>query len=308
MSPWPFDAWSSAGSGPLLRGRTSCGAVCRSSRATLTGPPGSGDDDRTRRRLACPRPLGAPWASGTGPRRHARPRGGGDRRIVRGARGHAQPTLRIPAQPPRPVSFAPCVCPTCSSPRCATIPPRPRCRPTACCCGPATCASWVPGIYSLLPLGLPRQQAGGAGHPRGAQRDRRPGDGDAGRPPGGPVARDRPLRRHRAGDGALQGPRGPGHGPGDDARGGRRRPAARHRPQLPPAAVHHLPLPDQVPRRAPVARRPDPRARVRHEGQLHLRSRRGRAWTSPTGRIIGPTPGSSSAWASRPSPSRPTRG
>ena len=101
-------------------------------------------------------------------------------------------------------------------------------------------------------------------------------------------------------DGPVQGPRRPGHGPRDDPRGGRRRPAARHRPQLSPAAVHRLPLPDEVPRRAAVARRPDPRPRVRDEGLLQLRPRRGGPRRRATGRTTAPTPGSSSASASRP--------
>ena len=41
--------------------------------------------------------------------------------------------------------------------------------------------------------------------------------------------RDRPLRPDRPRDGALQGPSRARHGAGDDPRGGRRRPAARHR-------------------------------------------------------------------------------
>ena len=44
--------------------------------------------------------------------------------------------------------------------------------------------------------------------------------------------------------------------------------------QLP---MHGLPLPDQVARRAARPRRPHPRPRVRHEGRLQLRPRRGRA-------------------------------
>ena len=45
---------------------------------------------------------------------------------------------------------------------------------------------------------LPRAAADRADHPRGARRHRRAGDGDAGRAPGRPVARDRPLRRRSA--------------------------------------------------------------------------------------------------------------
>ena len=41
--------------------------------------------------------------------------------------------------------------------------------------------------------GFPGQQAGRAGRPRRDEPDRQPGDGDAGRPPGRRVARERPL-------------------------------------------------------------------------------------------------------------------
>ena len=114
------------------------------------------------------------------------------------------------------------------------------------------------GIYSLLPLGFRVQQRieqvireemdaiGGAG------------DGDAGRPPRRPVARVGSLREDRPRAGPLQGPVRSRHGPGDDPRGGRRRPRARHRQQLPPAAADRLPLPDEVPRRAACPRRPHP--------------------------------------------------
>ena len=123
---------------------------------------------------------------------------------------------------------------------------------------------------------LAGQQAGRAGHPRGAGPDRRPGDGDAGRPSGRGLEGERPLLQDRPGAGPVQGPRRARHGPRDDPRGGRRDPAPRHRPELPPAADDGLPLPDEVPRRAALARRPDPRPRVRHEGRLQLRPRRGR--------------------------------
>ena len=76
---------------------------------------------------------------------------------------------------------------------------------------------------------LPGHQARRAGHPRGDGRDRLPGDGDAGRPPGRPLARVGSLRRDRSGDGPVQGPRRPRHGPRHDPRGGRGRPPGRHR-------------------------------------------------------------------------------
>ena len=124
---------------------------------------------------------------------------------------------------------------------------------------------------------LPRQQAGRAGHPRGDRPDRRAGDGDAGRPPGRRVAAQRSLRVSGARNGPLQGPRRTRHGHRHDPRGSGRRAARRHRPLVPPAAGHPLPLPDQVPRRAALARRVDPRPRVRDEGLVQLRPRRGRA-------------------------------
>ena len=97
------------------------------------------------------------------------------------------------------------------------------------------------------------------------------------------------------------------HGPGHDPRGGRRRPAARHGLELPAAADARLPLPDQVPRRAALARRADPRPRVRHEGLLLAATATPRGWTSATSCTTTPTPGSSSAWASRRSPWRRCR-
>ena len=155
---------------------------------------------------------------------------------------------------------------------------------------------------------VPGDQARRAGHPRGDERDRRPGDGDARRPPRRAVEGQRPLRQDRAGAGPVQGPRRPGHGPGDDPRGGRRPPAARHRPELSPAARPALPLPDEVPRRAALAWRPDPRPRVRHEGRLQLRPRRRRARRELLGSNTAPTSGSSSASGSTRSPSAPTSG
>ena len=47
--------------------------------------------------------------------------------------------------------------------------------------------------------------------------------------------------------------------------------------RLPAAAADPLPLPDEGPRRAAPARRPDPRARVHHEGLVLVRPRRGGA-------------------------------
>ena len=138
---------------------------------------------------------------------------------------------------------------------------------------------------------LPGQQAGRADHPRGAGPDRRPGDGDAGRPSGGDLEGERPLLQDRPGAGPVQGPRRARHGPRDDPRGGRRDPPPRHRPELSPAADDGLPLPDEVPGRAAVARRADPRPRVRHEGRLQLRPRRGRPRRELSGASTRPTSG-----------------
>ena len=152
------------------------------------------------------------------------------------------------------------------------------------------------------------QRPGRAGHPRGAGPHRRPGDGDAGRPPGRRLAGQRPLRRDRAGARPVQGPQRPGHGPGDDPRGGRRAAPGRHRQVVPPAADAGLPLPDEVARRAAGPRRPHPRPRVRHEGRLQLRPRRGR----PRRELLGPArrvrPDVRAARARDRSPSAPTSG
>ena len=75
-------------------------------------------------------------------------------RMPAGVRHHDRRRALRSGPPLPPVSFAPCACPTCSLPRSVTTPRTRRCRPTACCCGRGTCASWAPGIYSLLPLGF----------------------------------------------------------------------------------------------------------------------------------------------------------
>ena len=78
--------------------------------------------------------------------------------------------------------------------------------------------------------------------------------------------------------------------------------------QLPPAADDRLPLPDQVPRRAARPRRPDPRARVRHEGLLLAATSTRPGWTPATTSTTRPTPASSSASGSTRSRWRPTSG
>ena len=83
---------------------------------------------------------------------------------------------------------------------------------------------------------------------------------------------------------------------------------ARPRAQLPPAADDRLPLPDEVPRRAAVARRADPRPRVRDEGLVQPATATRPASTSATGSTTRPTRGSSSGWGSTRSRSAPTSG
>ena len=87
-----------------------------------------------------------------------------------------------------------------------------------------------------------------------------------------------------------------------------RPPAARHRPELSSAPDRALPLPDEVPRRAPLAWRLDPCPRVRHEGRLQLRPRRRRARRELSASSTAPTSGSSSGSGSTRSPSVPTSG
>ena len=132
------------------------------------------------------------------------------------------------------------------------------------------------GIYSLLPLGKRVNDRVEQVIREEMDRIGVAGDGDAGRPPGRRVAGERALRRHRSRAGPVQGPQRPRHGPGDDPRGGRGDAAGRHRPVVAPAADDGLPLPDEVARRAPRPWRPHPRPRVRDEGRLQLRPRRGR--------------------------------
>ncbi len=185
-------------------------------------------------------------------------------------------TAVVPRRESRPLSL----------PGHATLPPllhhaprRPGGRRDAVAPPPVACGLRAPArLRDLLAAaaGQEGQRPGRAGHPRGAGPHRWPGDGDAGRPPGRHLASQRPVRRDRAGAGSVQGPQRPGHGPRDDPRGGRRHPPRRHRQVVPPAPDAGLSLPDEVARRATRPRRADPRARVRHEGRLQLRPRRGR--------------------------------
>ena len=101
-----------------------------------------------------------------------------------------------------------------------------------------------------------------------------PGDADAGPAARRAVAPDGALRDRRAVQ--AQGPQGRRHGPRDDARGVRHDARRAGRALLPRPAAAALPLPDQGARRAAPARRRAAHARVRHEGRLQLRPRRGR--------------------------------
>ena len=84
-----------------------------------------------------------------------------------------------------------------------------------------------------------------------------------------------PLR-DRGADEARR-PQGLAARPRDDARGGARLPHVARRPLLPRPAALPLPVPGQGARRAAPARRRASHARVRDEGRLLVRPRRGRA-------------------------------
>ena len=113
-------------------------------------------------------------------------------------------------------------------------------------------------------------------------------------------------RLHRR-DLPPQGPRRPRLRAPDDARGDGHLPRARD-PELPAAAADPLPLLDQGARRAAVARRPDPRARVHHEGLVLVRPGRGGARAELPGSRARRTTGSSSAAGSRRTPPRRSPG
>ncbi len=121
-----------------------------------------------------------------------------------------------------------------------------------------------------------RQRPRRADRPRGAGPDRRPGDGDAGRPPGRHLEGQRAVPGDRSRARPLQGPQWPRHGPRDDPRGGRRPAPGRHREVVPPAPDAGLSLPDEMAGRAACPGRAHPRPRVRHEGRVQHRPRRRR--------------------------------
>ena len=130
------------------------------------------------------------------------------------------------------------------------------------------------GVWTFLPLGLARAPEGRADHPRGAGRDRRPGDAHAGahaaRALGArPSVITIPELFH------LEDRTGPRLHPPVHARGDGHVPRAGD-PELPAAPADALPLLDQGSRRAAIARRAPAAARVHHEGRLFVRPRRGR--------------------------------
>ena len=118
--------------------------------------------------------------------------------------------------------------------------------------------------------------------------------------------RDRPLRDRRAVQ--ARGPQGLGDGAGDDPRGGAHLPRRPRGPLLPRPAADPLPHPDQGARRAAAARRRAAHARVRDEGRLHLRPRRGGPASAATSCTSRPTTGSSTAAGCAGTGSSPTSG
>ena len=163
-------------------------------------------------------------------------------------------------------------------------PRRPRRRgdavATGCSSGPATSASWAPastrccrsasGSASAWSRSSARRWTGSAARRWRCRWSTRPTSGAR------PAARTRSARRWRR----------------FKDRGGRdmvlamtheevvAQPAGATSSSLSPAADDGLPLPDEVARRATLPRWPHPGPRVRHEGRVQLRPRRGAASTS----------------------------
>ena len=90
------------------------------------------------------------------------------------------------------------------------------------------------GRLRVPPARPARHRQGQRDHPRGDERDRRPGDHDAGAPSRGALAAVGPLVRHQGRDVPAEGPPRPRHVPRDDPRGGRR--LARRRRRSAPTA------------------------------------------------------------------------
>jgi hypothetical protein len=128
-----------------------------------------------------------------------------------------------------------------------------------------------------LPADGPARDPQGRGHrARGDEPRRRDRALDAHRAAGRAVAGKRALPGLRAGAAARERPAPARFRDPADERGGGHRHRAPGVAQLPPIAEELLSHPDQVPRRAPAALRPDARARVHDEGRVLIRPRRRR--------------------------------
>ena len=130
------------------------------------------------------------------------------------------------------------------------------------------------GLWTFLPLGWRVHRKVEQVIREELEVDRRPGDVRARADAGRALDQVRPLRDPRA----LQapGPQRPRLRPPAHARGDVRLPRARAA-ELPAAAAVLVPLPDEGSRRAAPTRRPAPGARVRDEGLILVRPRRGGA-------------------------------
>ena len=254
-------------------------------------------------------------------RRRRPPRIGSSRRGV-----HAMvPSGRAPAgrssaggrgAVPAAILTRPCDCPTSSSPRFATTRPRPRCRRIGCCCEPATSASSGPASIRCC-----RSASGSTtGSSRSSARSR---------------TESAPRRwRCRSSTRPTSGGRavvttsiGSELTRFKDRNGRDMVLAFTHEEVVgilladlvevvSPAADAGLPLPDEVARRAAIPWRAHPGSRVRHEGRLQLRPRRGgpgRQLRGPARRVRPdvraprardgrPSPRTSGSWAA----ARPT--
>ena len=128
----------------------------------------------------------------------------------------------------------------------------------------------------LAAAGLQGPAAAGRYRPRGtAARGPHP-DADADLAIGRSVARERPLRRLRAGDAAHQGPARARPALRPDQRRADHRHLPLHRDIVPRAAADALSHPVEIPRRDPPAIRRDAGPRVLHEGRLQFRPDQGR--------------------------------
>ena len=161
----------------------------------------------------------------------------------------------------------------------------------------------------------PARDPQGRGHrARGDEPRRRGRTADAGRAAGRAVAGVRALPGLWARAAAREGPARPRLRDPADQRRGHHRHRAPGTAQLQAAAEELLSHPDQVPRRAPAALRPDARARVHDEGRLLLRPRPGRGATQLRADVRGLLRASSTAsacstapWPPTPAPSAATR-